>query len=219
MIIYNDPNPIITNSSKAGQTIITKLQTDYPESTYYQGATQLYKTDLLSLQGELRFYNLEDIGSLGTYTNSSDSIFNYMPNLTGLIIDTCTNVAWQGDEDKLINLAKLPKLETLKIKNSSFSSGTNIELHLSSSLYLTEIDTTGSNTDVVLNGLNNLTTLKLGNPKIIEIVNCGSLVIANCTCESVDRLDQLSGRFVIENNSNSNAYAFALFDKFYTKEY
>jgi len=219
IIIFNDPTPIVTNAGLVGQKIIQKLQTDYPSSTYYQGATQLYKSDLLSLQGTLTYQDLSNIGSFGTFGNSADSIFNYMPNLTVLTIDNCSGITWNGDADKLIDLSKLSKLTSITIKNSGFAAGTNIELHLSNSSYLTSIDCSGSNTDVVLNNLPNLTTIKLGTPKVIEIKNCDSIVLANCTCESVNRLDQLSGRFVIENNSNSNSYAFALFDKFYNLEY
>lgn len=219
IIIYNDPVPIITSASIAGQTIITKLQNDYPESTYYAGATQLYKSDLLSLRGELQYNNLNNVGSFGTYADQSDSIFNYMPNLQQLHIWTCSGITWTGDADKLINLAKMPKLEEIFIEASSFTSGTTVELHLSNSTYLTQISLSGTNNDVVLNTLPNLTTLVLGNPKIIEIVNCPSLVLENCSCQSAERINGLSGRFVIENNSNSNSYAFALFDKFYNLEY
>ena len=218
IIIYNDPSPIITSAAAAGQTIISKLRNDYPDSTYYSGATQLYKTDLLSLRGILTYSNAS-IGNVGSYGNDTDSIFNYMPNLQELTFNNCTDITWNGNIDKLIDLAKMPKLETLQIKNSSFAGGGYVELHLSNSAYLTTINVTGTNNDVFLNGLANLSALYLGTPKNIEIINCPSLDIETCECQSATRINSLSGRFVIENNSNSNAYAFTLFNKFYDLEY
>ena len=219
MIIYNDPMPIITSASIAGQTIITKLQNDYPDSTYYAGATQLYKTDLLSLRGWLKYEWQQNVGNFGSYSNNSDSIFNYMPNLQYLVINGCSGITWTGDIDKLISLEKMPKLEIIQISNSSLTSGTNIELHLSNSSYINAVNVSGTNIDVVLNTLPNLTTLIVGTPKIIEIVNCPAINIEECSCDSAERINSLSGRFVIENSSPTNSYAFSLFDKFYNLDY
>ena len=137
----------------------------------------LYRTDLLTLTGTLDFTGADSLVSGQTFNNlivnnGRHSLLEYIPNVTGLILDGCANLTTsylplQGSEIPNVVFDNMPHLQTLSIQNCSSLTGT-IDL---SNCPITSVNATGTSVNITLPTGTAITNLALGTPTSIVIDN------------------------------------------------
>ena len=123
------------------------------------GKNNFYKIDLMALVGTLDFSSAgSSLANLTTY--NSDRLLKYLPNITGLVFDGCTNLP--SSEMVFTNM---PHLQTLSIQNCSSLTGT-IDL---SGCPITSVNAAGTTVNVTLPTGTTITSLALGAPTSVVI--------------------------------------------------
>ena len=113
----------------------------------------------MALVGTLDFSSAgSSLANLTTY--NSDRLLKYLPNITGLVFDGCTNLP--SSEMVFTNM---PHLQTLSIQNCSSLTGT-IDL---SGCPITSVNAAGTTVNVTLPTGTTITSLALGAPTSVVI--------------------------------------------------
>ena len=166
ILVYDDAQVMHTqNTSAAVQNVLNTAHT----TLYGDGIAQYYKSDLLSLAGELDFSaEYQSIGSI--LTNSGDRLLQYLQNVSSLNFENCS----QLDQTSLgpltsgvIRVVSLPVLETLNVNGTSITA----TLDLTDCPNVTTLDARNSQAGVKLSTSSPITSLRLGSPHIVDITN------------------------------------------------
>jgi hypothetical protein len=94
-VVIDDDDIIVPNN---GSDLSLALYNNYISSYYagqstVPGAFNMYKTHLLSLYGTLDFSGVTSISSI--MTTKRDTILNYIPYVTSLVFDGCSELLMQ----------------------------------------------------------------------------------------------------------------------------
>jgi len=215
IILYDDSNFILSQSSKAFAPILRKLK-EY-NTEYYSPITSLYKSDLSVLNGTLDFK--DDQGNTIDMANDAqsfiasgknESIFNYMPNIqildfTGLTYNF-EDFATQGKQ--YFNMKKLRSLNKLILKDCP---ATSMDLLIENSSTIQELDLSGNcNAGLICKNNPALTTISLGKPSLINISDCASLTNNGVTITDNSLVNSID----LKSTSTDSLIMFKLLNKF-----
>ena len=116
----------------------------------------MYKMHLLSLYGELDFSQQTEISSI--MTSRGDTVLKYIPNVTSLIFDECSNLYKQDPQTTLdsFDFSNLPKLTSISMNGCTRVVGT---LDFSNNIELESIDVRGTTLGITLPTSSKVTTL------------------------------------------------------------
>jgi hypothetical protein len=136
------------------------------------GKNSLYKIDLMVLTHEIDFsVSGAELPNLVTYNN--DYLFKYLINCEGIILDGCTSLqntaeSIAGTDKNQFNFSNMTKLKKLYAQGCTGLSGT-IDLTMCSDIL--EVDTSGTNTSVLVPQNAKLTKYEVGSPTEIHLIN------------------------------------------------
>lgn len=160
-----------------------------------------YKVDLFALTGTVDFSTLTDIATLVTYNNSF--LFNYLINVTGVVLDGCSSIA--STSDSIIGSNKnqmlfnnMTKLKTLSIQNCT---GLTEDIDLSMCQDIEQVDGSGTTVNVILPSMPKITKYELGAPTSISIVNPTQITTARIVVDSSNNIDSLELVNIPDNKS------------------
>lgn len=199
LLLVDDNIPVLfASQSDLFAVVSNKYATDYGLAGAY---FDFYKSHLLSLTGTIDFSSHPSIPSLITDTNQS--IFKYLYNITGIIMDGCTNIGLtnnsiSGSDKRVFVFEDIAHLVTLTIKNNYNAYGT---LDLSSCSDLTNIDLRDTYTGVILPERSKVTSLKLGTPPEVQMNRPLLLTAANTSIQSSAELSNVVLNYVNNNES------------------
>lgn len=217
LLMISDNVPIVKYdlSDKLYTTLRFNISTDI--------VADLYKTDLMLIEGTLQFS--ESLPSLVTEPVDGvvSSIFKYLPNVTTLNLASCsfeaTSANISGNDSRVLNLSNMTKLQSLILTgaNITYNETDDLIVDVSNNTALTSVasvgtsigikaDYTNSTTTPVTVVSNNLATLTLGSPYYIYLKN--TLNLDSCTVISDDNLADVH----IENVNVYNVKGFNLFN-------
>lgn len=186
IILYNDNTILHSAITSLGvQNVLNNLH----QELYGNNVDYYYKSDLLSLVGELDFsQNSSSIGSV--YATDNNSLLKYLPNITSLNFQNCNNLVGDSlglNNNGIITFTPMSKLINLNIKNTGIST----TLDLSGCPNLESIDFRNTSAGIILPDDSKVSSLQLGNPIRISMKN--PLILGN-----------EDTTFSIENNTNVN---------------
>lgn len=175
----------------------------------------LILTGNVSVDGQYQsgnsYVNVSD--NLNLITNlvatAGGSIFDYLPNITGIKLDGLTIPSQSLDSSSNtnitnINVTNLTKLETFSIQNCT---GLTEDIDLTGCPDITQVDASGTTINVLIPQNAKLTKYELGTPTSISIINPTILQPSGVLVDSYDGLDSLN-LINIPNNKS-----FSMFDK------
>lgn len=211
---------IIMNDSTA---IVSRLQELLYESIGNSWETQfgeeltknnLYRADLLSLNGELTFGPDNSLNNIVTYSGTS-SILKHLPAITSLVFDNNTNLTSTyntvtEDNSNQMIFTKTEALQKLSIQNCT-SLDQDIDVSMCNDIR--EVDASGTNINVIIPENAKLTKYELGQPTFISIINPTVLQPAGVEVEAYKDLDSLD----IVNIPNNKS--FSMFEKIMANYY
>lgn len=134
------------------------------------GITNIYRTHLLSLHGELEFVESNGNTLDNLVTQQNTTLLKYIPNVTSLIFDGCTNLTFSNpniteNSGAQFIFTNMPHLQTLSIQNCTSLTGT-IDL---SGCPITTVNAAGTTVNVTLPTGTTITSLALGAPTSVVI--------------------------------------------------
>lgn len=168
--------------------------------------SQLYRTDLLSMNGTLTFNS--SVQNIMAYSGSN-SILAYLPNITGLVFDDNSNLTsiyttLSNEQISQFVFDGMPNLQTLSIQNCT---GLTADIDLSNNPDIVEVDASGTTINVILPTNPKVTKYELGAPTSVNISNPTVLTPSGVVVDSYANITSLD----IVNIPNNNTYA--MFDK------
>ena len=180
LVVMQDLSPIINSINTFVYGVLANSwNTEYGT----QLPTSVYKVHLLSLHGELNFSgeinNVVMGSSLATLNNKT--LLKYVPNITSLIFDGCTQLTITSqyvseDNGNQLIFDYILGLQKLSIKNCSALDGT---IDLSNNTSIKQIYATGTTVSFTLPANTQLTNYELGTPTSIILDNPTVLIPDN----------------------------------------
>jgi hypothetical protein len=142
------------------------------------------------------------------------SVFYYLPNVTGVKLDNCSNLYVPEDNsESYFIFENMKKLKALSLKHLSANSVGTLDLSMCTQLEY--INTKETNTGVILPP--SIKVAELGNPTQIYIANTSGFDINNFSVESTSELKSLDILQVNRESGNNNAYGYKLLYKLANK--
>ena len=186
IIVINDSTPVLQKSSS--NALFLAISNKYANDFSLAGAYfDFYKTHLMSMTGELSFVNYKDVSTFAT--TFGDTIFKYVPNLTSLIFDGCTNNILNdsqlvGDANPM-NFDNINNLTSVSMNNCVNTSGT---LTISN-VNVSNVDLRGTNISVEFAKNSKISTLYLGKPISVKLDT--PINLTDITIESSENLEEI----------------------------
>lgn len=190
LVIQDDSN-IIVPASKT--TIFNPLNAAW--TTQFGsaiGKNNMYRIDLMALTGTIDFSTQgANLPNLLTYIN--DSLFKYLPNVTGIILDGCTaitstNQAIVDTNKSQMDFSLMPNLQILSVQNCS---GLTAAIDLTMCPNITQVDASGTSINILVPSGAPLTKYEVGLPSSINLTNPTVLTPAGVVVDSYAQLDSL----------------------------
>lgn len=199
VLVMDDLSRIINSTQGQIYTVIDNAWAAQYGSV--SGKNSFYRTDLLTLTGELDFSQYTSISNLITANRSY--LFKYIPNITSIILDGCSSISMTSDDivdtDKTqVAFDKMTNLRKLSIKNCTGFGN----LNLSNNTELRELYTNGTSIDVTLPNNPKLTTLSLGTPSSISLNNPTQLIDSGVSVENSSSITSID----VQNVPSTRTY-------------
>lgn len=186
IIVMNDLSPIVRADGSYLYLALNALYT----SINGEGTEAFYRSTLMALTGTLDLSPYPNIGRVAVSTNKT--IFYYLSNLTGLIMDGCTQLTDTftngGITIDQMDFSTMPKLQILSIQNCT---GLVNDIDLTDNEDIRQVDARGTSLNVILPITPKVTNLTLGAPSEIVIDSPTVLSPDNLTVKSYEYLDSL----------------------------
>ena len=181
--------------------INTRWQAKYGTSL----GNNVYRSNLQSLDGTLTFGS----GLQNIYTSNGQSLFNYLPNIQGLVFSNCTQLVRTytpigESEMDLFVFDNLTSLQTLAVDGCTSLVGT---LDLTNCTSITSVDASGTTLNITLPSGTGITSYSLGTPTAINLINPTSITPTQVTVTDSSNIDSLDLVNIPSNKS------FAMFGK------
>lgn len=213
-IVIDDSTPIVV----PGTGLYTCINRMYKEITDVEKAAGYYRSDLELLTNTFDLSQTEQERNTLELIANNKSVFKYLPNITGIILDN-TKVQKDGYveeyeegvavDSRNIVLDNCTKLKSFSMKNCTNYSDNIEDIDLSKCIEIESIETTGSKLNIILPEMvENLVNYKLGTSSSIEIVDA-PLDSDNFELEDNTELTNV----VIENESTTKPYTFNILNK------
>lgn len=222
VIVWNDNIPVITidTTNPLYLAIRNKYNTDYDLANETNFA--IFKSHLLSLYGTFDLTQYSSVGSL--IGNNQQSIFNYMPYITSINLEGCTNLVhrFNSTGDGFINVfdfTNMPRLTSISLKGCTGLNASNISpntLSLATCPNVTSLDVEDTTIGVNIPKNHGISVLKLGSPRELIIGNNSTgitgLSLNNITIQSTSSLDNLELNHI---SYGGNMITYKMFDKLF----
>lgn len=219
IIVLNDNVPIVNfnTSDPLYTTLRAKINPNLTRA--------LYKTDLLSIDGNLTFIDASNLVT-APINNEVKSIFKYLPYITVLDMTDCTitmvNSNITDNDKRVLNLGNMKKLTSLILTGvtSLINNEDESVVDVSDCESLVSFAATGTNNTIGIkaefiegnaNKPNSITSIALGSPYYICLKNTSSLVVANVTIQSSTNLKDV----YIEKVNRGENIGFKTFNKLF----
>ena len=174
--VMNDLSPIIRAD---GSYLYLALNTLYT-SINGEGTEAFYRSTLVALTGTLDLSPYPNIGRISVSTNKS--IFYYLTNLTGLVMDGCSQLTDTFTNAGIVinqmDFSNMPKLQILSIQNCT---GLVNDIDLTDNEDIRQVDASGTTVNVILPVNPKVTKFELGTPTAVSIINPTSITTQNVT--------------------------------------
>lgn len=211
IIMVSDNAPLV----KQGSTALYTTLVSYLASGF---SGHIYKTDLLTIEGEIQFQN--SISDLVTEPVDGivSTIFKYLPNVTVLNMAGCSFVATDTSitdaDQRVLNFENMTKLTSLVLTGANISYSDTEEgiIDLTPCTVITQMLASGTTVGVKADGNVALTTITLGTPKYVYLKDTTQL--ESCTAESGSDLEEVH----IENVNKNTVKGFGIFDTIFVEE-
>lgn len=222
IIAWDDNTPIVTidTTNPLYLAIRNKYNTDYSLANETNFA--VFKTHILSLYGTFDLSTYNSVQSL--VTNNQQSIFNYMPYITSIILDGCTNLTHRFNSTgdgfiDVFNFTNMPNLTSISLNGCTGLNATNLvpnTLSLATCPNVTSLDVRNTTIGVNIPANHGISTLQLGSPLELIIGNSttgvAGLSLDNVSIQSTSSLDSLELNHI---SYGGNLITFKLFDKLF----
>ena len=210
LMIVSDVTPII----RSGNTVL------YNTLAAKLGGIQrdLYKTDLLTIDGTLTFASGSQINTLVTQEvdNNIFTVFKYIPHLQQLVMSGCTFVATDNtiteSDKRVLNFSNSHELTSITLTNAVITNtqASDIIVDVTPVTDLVTFSSEGTSLGIKVEGNTHLTTIQLGTPYYVYLKNTS--VLATCTETASTNLNEV----YIENVNISNLIGFNTFNTLYS---
>lgn len=203
ILVMKDTSPIVSvHQADLYSAFSNAWQTQFGEQL---DKSQLYRTDLLSLNGTITFNT--SVQNIINY-NGTNSILNYLPNVTGLVFDGNTNLTnvfttLQNTELDQFIFTNMPNLRILSIQNCTGLTG-SIDLTMCPNI--TQVDASGTSINVLVPSNAPLTKYELGTPTSINLTNPTVLTPAGVVVDDETSLTSLD---IVNIHNNKSFTMFA----------
>ena len=202
IIVMNDLSPIVRADGSYLYLALNALYT----SLNGEGTEAFYRSTLMALTGTLDLSPYPNIGRVAVSTNKT--IFYYLSNLTGLIMDGCTQLTDTftngGITIDQMDFSTMPKLQILSIQNCT---GLVNDIDLTDNEDIRQVDASGTSLNVILPQNPKVTKYELGTPTEVAIDSPTVLAVSGVKVDSCADLTSLELKDIPNNK------AFAMFDK------
>lgn len=204
IIVSDDSTAIVMSSQSVMFNVInTAWTTQYGSAI---GRNNFFKVDLMSLTGTLDFStagaNLSNL-----LTANGSYLFRYLPNLTGLNLDGCTNITNVNNSITQIDFTYMTALQNLSIQSCTGLIG-NIDITMCTDIR--QVDASGTTVSIIMPTEPKVTKYEVGAPTSINLENPTVLTPTGVVVDNYANVSSL----VIRNIPNSKSYA--MFDKITT---
>lgn len=169
-VVIDDDDVIVPNN---GSDLSVALYNNYISSYYARqstvpGAFNMYKMHLLSLYGTLDFSGVTSISSI--MTTKRDTILNYIPYVTSLVFDGCSELLMQDANTMTtsFDFSNMPNLTSVSMNGCNKVIGI---LDFTSNPQLEYLDTRNTTLGVIFPSQSRISTLYLGSPTSVVISN------------------------------------------------
>lgn len=198
IIVMNDLSPIVRADGSYLYLALNALYT----SLNGEGTEAFYRSTLMALTGTLDLSPYPNIGRVAVSTNKT--IFYYLNNLTGLVMDGCTQLTDTftngGVTIDQMDFSTMPKLQILSIQNCT---GLVNDIDLTDNEDIRQVNTAGTSLNVILPSTPKVTNLALGTPSEIVIDSPTVLTVENTSVYGRLNLESLELKNIPNNKSFS----------------
>lgn len=202
IIVMNDLSPIVRADGSYLYLALNALYT----SLNGEGTEAFYRSTLMALTGTLDLSPYPNIGRVAVSTNKT--IFYYLTNLTGLVMDGCTQLTDTftngGITIDQMDFSTMPKLQILSIQNCT---GLVNDIDLTDNEDIRQVDASGTTVNVILPANPKVTKFELGTPTEVAIDSPTVLAVSGVKVDNCAELTSLELKDIPNNK------AFAMFDK------
>lgn len=208
IVIMNDTDQVVSSTQRALYNTMNNAWIEQFGSAF--GKNYFYRTDLLALTGTLTFTSTEEIALSSLVTSfGTDTVLNYLPNITGIVLDNCTNITSTHNsitvnDGKQVVFDNIPNLRLLSIKNCT---GLTDDVDLTSNTEIQEVYADGTTVNVLVPQATKLTNYTLGTPTTINLTNPTQITVDNT---SVDDSGSITS---IDLVNIPNTKSFSMFGK------
>ena len=169
IILYDDASILLDQANSSSRMLFNILNDKYNELYGVSVGSYFYKSTLMSIHGELDFSSEPTIQNL--LTNTSESVFLYLENLTSLKFNGCTNLVMYdqfitGQNKNVFRFDNMTNLQSLDLSGCTSLTGS---IDLSNCSSLTVFVSEGSPVGVIFPTGSAIQTIKLGNPSSIVL--------------------------------------------------
>ena len=204
IIVSDDATPIVMSNQSYLYNALNNAWTIQYGTVL--GRNNFYKVDLYSMTGTIDFHTAgANLQSLGTANGAY--LFKYMPNITGIILDGCTEItnSFTQDEEVIpqMNFSVMTALQTLSIQNCT---GLTTALDLTTCTDIRQIDASGTTINILVPEGAKLTKYEVGSPTSISLVNPTVLTPAQVSVDSNANITSLDLVNIPDNKSFNMFY-------------
>ena len=197
IIVSDDSTAIVMSSQSVMFNVINAAWTAQYGSAI--GRNNFFKLDLMSLTGTLDFSaagtNLSNL-----LTANGSYLFRYLPNITGINLDGCTNITNVNSNITQIDFTYMTALQNLSIQNCTGLTG---DIDITMCADITQVDASGTTVSIIMPTEPKVTKYEVGAPTSINLENPTVLTPTGVKVGSWGSLDSL----VLKNIPNTKTYA------------
>lgn len=159
-----------------------------------------FRSDLINLDGSITF----DSAIENVYTNNGTTLFNYLPEIQSLNFSGCSSLesTYTVPGETAQNLFVFDHMLNLASLNVSNCTSLTGNIDLSACTALTTVDASGTTVNVEIPTNSSITSLKLGYPSSVEVINPSTLDVANFEMGGRKNLTEVN----IQNIPNAKTY-------------
>lgn len=171
------------------------------------GRNNIYKLDLFMMTGTIDFSS-QASELLNLVTVNGSYLFRYLSNITGIILDGCTNITQTndsiaGENKNQLVFTNMTKLQNLSIQNCTGITG-NIDLTPCTDIR--QVDASGVSCNVIIPENAPITKYEVGTPTMVSMINPTSISPNNVVVDSSSSIGSID-LVNIPNNKSFTMFA------------
>lgn len=201
----DDASAVVMSYQSAMYTSINNAWTTQFGSSI--GRNNIYKLDLFMMTGTIDFSS-QASELLNLVTVNGSYLFRYLSNITGIILDGCTNITQTndsiaGENKNQLVFTNMTKLQNLSIQNCTGITG-NIDLTPCTDIR--QIDASGVSCNIIIPENAPITKYEVGTPTMVSMINPTSISPNNVVVDSSSNIGSID-LVNIPNNKSFTMFA------------